>query len=331
MGKVILTINSGSSSLKYAIYDAEVPLLREKIDGTAPDLVDRLRASGHLDKITGVGYRIVHGGPKYSAPVLIDDDVLSELRRIIALAPDHLPAQIAIIEAIQNALPNVPAVACFDTAFHRTMPRHAQVFGLPQNLGMERYGFHGLSYEFIVSELRKEAKLPERLIVAHLGNGASMAAIRNGKSIDTSMGLTPTGGFMMSNRSGDLDPGVILMLLRDKKMTPDQVADLVNKEGGMKGLSGISGDMQILEKESPETVFAFCYQVKKFLGAYMAALGGVDLLVFTGGIGENSAVVRGWVCADMERLGLGEVRVMKTNEELIIARATAQLLKARER
>jgi acetate kinase len=261
---------------------------------------------------------------------LIDDKVLDDLRNIIALAPDHMPAQIAIIEAIQKVLPKVPAVACFDTAFHRTMPRYAQLFGLPQNLGVERYGFHGLSYEFIVSELRKEGKLPERLIVAHLGNGASMAAIRNGKSIDTSMGLTPTGGFMMSNRSGDLDPGVILMLLRDKKMTPDQIADLVNKEGGLKGLSGISGDMQTLEKESPETVYVFCYQVKKFLGAYMAALGGLDMLVFTGGIGENSALVREWVCSDMERLGLGEVRVMKTNEELVIARSTAKLLTARE-
>jgi len=347
MVAVILTINSGSSSLKFAIYrleESEKPLLRDQIDGAATtDLIDRLRTSGHLDAITGIGCRIVHGGPIYIEPVLIDMKVLDELRSIVALAPDHLPAQIAIIETIQKILPNIPMVACFDTAFHRTMPRYAQLFGLPQYLigqGIVRYGFHGLSYNFIVDELRKEGKLPERLIVAHLGNGASMAAIRNGKSIDTSMGLTPTGGFMMSNRSGDLDPGVILMLLRDKKMSADQIAGMVNKDGGLKGLSGISGDMQTLEKESPKTVYVFCYQVKKFLGAYMAALGGLDMLVFTGGIGENSALVRGWVCADMERLGIAlesgrsvgqvDVRVMKTNEELVIARATSKLLKARE-
>jgi acetate kinase len=374
---VVLTINSGSSSVKFAIYrlgEAEELLLKGKLDGAriqAEDtsgvtlldealdlrdrdaaslhLVDWLRKSGRLEGITGVGYRIVHGGPKYEDPVRIDGEVLNELRKITALAPDHLPDQIAAVERMGKMLPPVAAVACFDTSFHRTMPRYAQLFGLPQRLiseGVVRYGFHGLSYTFIVDELRKEGKLPERLIVAHLGNGASMAAIRDGQSIDTSMGLTPSGGFMMSNRSGDLDPGVILFLLRDKKMTVEQVADLVNQDGGLKGLSGISGDMQTLEKESPKTVYVFCYQAKKFLGSYMAALGGLDTLVFTGGIGENSALVREWICSDLERLGIAldpernkkgdgtisaarsavRVRVMKTNEELVIARATAKLL-----
>jgi acetate kinase len=371
---VLLIINSGSSSVKFAIYRLEDLVVTGKMDGArlrahGPggniladeplDLGDRetatgilfdwLRTGGYLDGVGGVGYRIVHGGPNHTEPVLIDNEVLDGLRRITALAPDHLPDQIATVERITKILPNVPAVGCFDTSFHRTIPRHAQVFGLPRDLisqGVIRYGFHGLSYSFIVDELRREGHLPERLIVAHLGNGASMAAIRNGESIDTSMGLTPTGGFMMSNRSGDLDPGVILLLLRDKKMTADQIADLVNQGGGLKGLSGISGDMQTLEKESPKAVYVFCYQVKKFLGAYMAALGGLDTLVFTGGIGENSALVREWICSDLERWGIilepgrsegvisaeksaVTVRVMKTNEELVIARATAKLLMAR--
>jgi acetate kinase len=371
---VLLIINSGSSSVKWAIYKSEDLLLSGKMDGsrlrvqgpTGEVLVDEplnltdreaalghlfdwFKTGGHLDGISGVGYRIVHGGPNYTEPVVIDSLVLDELRKITALAPDHLPDQILTVERITKILPNVPAVGCFDTSFHRTMPRYAQLFGLPRDLigqGVIRYGFHGLSYSFIVDELRREGKLPERLIVAHLGNGASMAAIRNGESIDTSMGLTPSGGFMMSNRSGDLDPGVILLLMRDKKMSADQIADLVNQGGGLKGLSGISGDMQTLEKESQKTVYVFCYQVKKFLGAYMAALGGLDMLVFTGGIGENSALVREWVCADLERLGIVlepgrtngvisaeksavTVRVMKTNEELVIARSTGKLLMAR--
>jgi acetate kinase len=375
--RMLLTINSGSSSMKFAMYgldESARPVLSGKLDSTGMRVLDAegamllesplelkdrdrstqrlfdwFRENGYLDGIVGVGYRIVHGGPRYKEPVLIDLDVINELRRIIALAPDHLPDQIATVEHISKILPDVPAVACFDTSFHRTMPRYAQVFGLPLDLegeGVIRYGFHGLSYAFIVDELRKQEILPERLIVAHLGNGASMAAIRNGKSIDTSMGLTPTGGFLMSNRSGDLDPGVMLYLLRERKMTVDQVADLVNQGGGLKGLSGISGDMRTLEKESPRSVFVFCYQVRKFLGAYMAALGGLDMLVFTGGIGENSAMVRNWICADMQRLGIsidarlnerGEglisaadstvpVRVMKTNEEVVIARYTRELI-----
>ncbi len=371
---VLLIINSGSSSVKFAIYRLEDLVVTGKMDGARlhvqgpsgniladeqlnlqdrqaalDHLFDWLRTHAYLDAVNAVGFRIVHGGPDYTEPVLIDDAVLDGLRKIIALAPDHLPDQIATVERIGQILPNVPAVACFDTSFHRTMPRYAQLYGLPNALigqGVIRYGFHGLSYSFIVDELRREGQLPERLIVAHLGNGASMAAIRNGQSIDTSMGLTPTGGFMMSNRSGDLDPGVILLLLRDKKMTADQVADLVNQGGGLKGLSGISGDMQTLEKESPKAVYVFCYQVKKFLGAYMAALGGLDMLVFTGGIGENSTLVRQWICSDLERLGIVlepgrkegvisaeksavTVRVMKTNEELVIARATTELLTAR--
>jgi acetate kinase len=374
---MVLTINSGSSSVKFAVYRlgrTEELLVNGKLDGSrmrasdgaggvlidealdlsnrdaaARRLFDWLRAGGYLDGISGVGYRIVHGGPLYTGPVRIGPPVLGELRKITYLAPDHLPDQIAAIESIGRILPDVPAVACFDTSFHRTIPRYARLFGLTRELadeGLVRYGFHGLSYSYIVDELRKENKLPERLIVAHLGNGASMAAIRNGQSIDTSMGLTPTGGFLMSNRSGDLDPGIILMLLREKKMTVAEVATLVNQGGGLKGLSGISGDMQVLEAQSPGTVEVFCYQVKKFLGAYIAALGGLDTLVFTGGIGENSSAVRAATCGGLGGLGISldesrnagreaviseeksgvSVLVMKTNEELVIARATAKLL-----
>jgi acetate kinase len=375
----LLTLNSGSSSIKFSVYSfdekedllvtgqmngskfrasdpsghvlLDEPLDISDRDAAAERLLAWLRSGGYLDDLRGIGYRIVHGGPEYTEPVLIGPKVLDYLRKIIPLAPDHLPDQIATVERITKLAPTVPAVACFDTSFHRTMPRYAQVFGLPKNViadGVIRYGFHGLSYTFIVGELHRAGELPERLIVAHLGNGASMAAILNGSSIDTSMGLTPTGGFIMSNRSGDLDPGVILMMLRDKKMTANQIADVVNQGGGLKGLSGISGDMQTLEKESPKTVYVFCYQVKKFLGAYMAALGGLDTLVFTGGIGENSSTVREWICQGLERLGIqldqarnaaGDavisakssavtVRVMKTNEEIVIARATWKLLTA---
>jgi len=378
-GLSILTINSGSSSIKFAIYrpdDSGAPLVAGALDGTnlraadasgkvlidePLDLADRqasaerligwLSSAGFLDGIGGVGYRIVHGGAQHSEPALIDDAVLAGLRTIVPLAPDHLPDEIAMVERIGKLMPGVPAVACFDTAFHRTMPRYAQVFALPRELaagGVIRYGFHGLSYTYIVEELRRKGELPERLIVAHLGNGASMAAILNGQSIDTSMGMTPSGGFPMSCRSGDLDPGVILFLMREKKMTVDEVAAMVNDGAGLKGLSGISGDMRVLEKESPKTVFAFGYNVKKYIGAYMAALGGLDLLVFTGGIGEHSALVREYACGGLERLGIvleakrntsGEtvistenspvaVRVMRTSEEIVIARAAAWVLGA---
>ncbi len=371
----ILVLNSGSSSVKCAVYRGNALQVEGKLDGenlrvsngqgkslatekvaledrnaAMGQLVEQLRKTGALEGVAGVGYRIVHGGLHYSEPSLITPDLIAELRKITPLAPDHLPDQIAAIERMNDLLPSVPAVACFDTAFHRTMPRRAQVYGLNQELekeGIVRYGFHGLSYSYIVGKLREEGALPEKLIVAHLGNGASMAAILNGESIDTSMGLTPTGGFIMSNRSGDMDPGVILYLIQQKGMTPDQVAELVNKEGGMKGLSGLSSDMQELEKHSPETVEVFCYQVKKFLASYMAALGGLDTLVFTGGIGENSSGVRGQICAGLERLGIEidagrnqaaasvissdnsavKVRVIKTNEELVIARNTQAVLK----
>jgi acetate kinase len=389
MNHVYLIINSGSSSIKFAIFTAAEPpelTLSGKLDGTSlvafaasgekrfderislqdrdaatGRLIDLLRSGGHLDGparegLTGVGYRIVHGGPHYVEPLRLNPSVVEKLRGLKNFAPDHIPDQIAAIERITALLPDVPAVACFDTAFHRTLPRRAQLYGLPRKLaeeGVVRYGFHGLSYAFIVSQMRTEGILPERLIVAHLGNGASMAAILNGASVDTSMGFTPTGGFLMSNRSGDLDPGIILHLIRENGMTADEVAELVNKGGGLKGLSGASADMRQLEKLAPtnpaaaEAIEVFAYQIRKFLGAYYAILGGLDTLVFTGGIGENSVAARAAICGELQHLGIeidGErnraaepivsrdgsravVRVMKTNEELVIARYMRTVLK----
>jgi acetate kinase len=374
---VYLVINSGSSSIKFAIYSPNEPselaisgkldgsslsavsaagqkLFNEKIslddrDAATSRLLELLKSGGHLKGLAGVGYRIVHGGPEYTQPVLLNPGVVEKLRTLKNFAPDHIPDQIAAIECLSRLLPDVPGVACFDTAFHRTIPRRAQLYGLTRQLadeGIVRYGFHGLSYAYIVSEMRRAHTLPERLIVAHLGNGASMAAIHNGESIDTSMGFTPTAGFLMSNRSGDLDPGIILHLLREKGMSVDQVAELVNNDGGLKGLSGISADMQQLEQQAPsnpaaaEAIEVFVYQIRRFLGAYLTILGGLDSLVFTGGIGENSVAVRAAVCTRLRHLGIEldsqrnlaaepvisaagspvTVRVMKTNEELVIAR-----------
>ena len=326
---IVLTINSGSSSLKYSVYDGEHEITSGRSDiKTVLERVPR-------EKLEAVGYRIVHGGPKHIEPERITPELLQDLKDLTALAPDHMPEQLAVIQSVSEALPNLPGVACFDTAFHRTMPRVAQLFGLTRELadaGVIRYGFHGLSYSYLVGKLREEGKLPERLIIAHLGNGSSMAAIRNGQSIDTSMGMTPTGGFTMSNRSGDLDPGVILHLIRQRGMTADEVNHLVTKDGGLKGLSGITSDMQELVRLSltnsaaAEAVDVYCYQARKFLGAFAAALGGLDLLVFTGGIGENSSEVRDKISEGLKALGNPPVRVMKTNEELMIARGTADVL-----
>jgi len=343
---IVLTINSGSSSIKYSVYDGEKELASGRItgndvedrDGAIATILGRLREGGTVDRVEAVGYRIVHGGPRHFEPERVTSELRNELEQLTELAPDHMPDQLAVIAAVTKALPGLPAVACFDTAFHRRMPRVAQLYGLTRELaeqGVIRYGFHGLSYAYLVSKLRQEGALPERLIIAHLGNGSSMAAIRNGESMDTTMGLTPTGGFTMSNRSGDMDPGVVLHLIRQRGMTADAVNKLVTKDGGMKGLSGgVSSDMQKLLQLSPanpaaaEAVEVYCYQARKFLGAMAVVLGGVDLLVFTGGIGENSAEVRDRIALGLKALGNPTVRVMKTNEELMIARGTGEVLGA---
>lgn len=384
--RVILCLNSGSSSHKFALYrfdEGKDELLAEGAaeriglkggslwirDGrkNALSSVDRDFANPEtvqqflfeeidrlqLPRPSAIGHRLVHGGPDHSAPERITPELTDDLRRLIPFAPLHLPAEIQAIEAVAARFPSLPQVACFDTAFHRAMPELAQRFPLPRDLwdaGVRRYGFHGISYEYIMQAIGTAP--PSRIIVAHLGNGASMAAVRDGRPIDTTMGFTPTGGFMMGTRSGDLDPGVIAFLINEKHYDGERLTRLVNRESGLLGVSGISSDMKtLLEKraEEPNAALAidmFCYQLRKQIGAYAAALGGLDILVFTGGIGERAAPIRREVCLGLEHLGVKldnqanevhadvissragtcAVRVIPTNEDLMIARHTYRIV-----
>jgi acetate kinase len=384
----ILTINTGSSSLKAGLYRAdgerlELSAVVEAIgqddcrlriaDGDGrlradhrldlPDhdaalraLLDRLPATAG-DGIVAIGHRIVHGGRTFVEPVAISAGVLEELRRLVPLAPNHQPQALAAVEAAATAFPKAPQIACFDTAFHRTLPRVARIYPLPHRFeadGIVRYGFHGLSYESVLAQLNTldPRAAAGRLIVAHLGNGASMAAIRDGASIETTMGFTPSGGLVMGTRTGDLDPGVLLHLLRDGGFDPEALGNLINREGGLRGVSGGTADMRdLLAKEShdrraADAVALFCYQARKFLGALVAVLGGLDALVFTGGIGEHAAPIRARICDGFDHLGLrldpprndaGEpfissqdglvtVRVVPSDEDRMIAHHTARLL-----
>jgi acetate kinase len=299
------------------------------------------------------GHRVVHGGPYHTTPKRVDTKLLDELRRLIPFAPLHMPSAIQGIEAVVARFPGMPQVVCFDTAFHRRMPEVSQRFPLARDFwdqGIRRYGFHGLSYEYIVATLGPAVQ--GRLIIAHLGNGASLAAVLNGKPVDTTMGFTPTGGLMMGTRSGDLDPGVLIHLVREKSYDSDLLDEAVNEQAGLLGVSCISPDMKTLidvrerEPRAAEAVELFCYLLRKHIGALAAALGGVDTLVFTGGIGEHSAAVRWEVCEKLGYLGIeldrdrntenAEVisrpssactaRVIPTNEDLMIARHTRALL-----
>jgi acetate kinase len=381
----ILTINGGSSSIKFALYEAVNPLKRGlygKVDriglsGTNLTFTDpakkkqvrhKLAAADHksaanaliiwLEKqidfasVKGVGHRVVHG-MKHTEPEIVTRKLLEELRRISPNDPDHLPREIELIEVLRQRHPKLPQVACFDTAFHQTMPRVAKLLPIPRRFdakGIQRYGFHGLSYAYLMEELARlgdPAASKGRVILAHLGNGASLAAVRNGKSIDTSMGFTPTAGLVMSTRSGDLDPGLAPYLARTENMSTKQFYEMVNHKSGLLGVSETSSDMRDLlddEKKdvrAAEAVALFCYQAKKWIGAYAAALGGLDTLVFAGGIGENSPVVRARICEGLDFLGIKldktrnaktaavisrnssrvTVRVIRTDEELMIARS----------
>ena len=300
----------------------------------------------------GCGHRIVHGGPNFHEPELIDQELKAALKDLIPFAPLHLPSEIALIESVAEHFRGLPQIACFDTAFHFRLPEVARNFALPRRLreqGIRRYGFHGLSYEYVVSKLGSE--LGERAIVAHLGNGASMVALKNGSPVDTSMALTPAGGFMMGTRTGDLDPGVLLYLLR-QGWSSEQLGRLIDRESGLLGVSGSSSDMKTLLEQratsshAAEAVEMFCYQVRKFVGAYAAVLGGLDTLVFTGGMGERAGQIRAEVCRGLEHLGVQvdvaenarhsevistaasrcKVRVVKTDEDLMIARHTRRVV-----
>jgi acetate kinase len=381
----ILTINGGSSSIKFALYEVVEPLKRRlygtvdriSLSGTnltahdadgklqashkliaadhksaANPLLDWLETQPDFPSVKAVGHRVVHG-MQHTEPEIVSQELLDELHRISPYDPDHLPREIELIEAFRQRHPKLPQLACFDTAFHQTMPRVAKLLPIPRRFdakGIQRYGFHGLSYAYLMEELTRlgdPAATNGRVILAHLGNGASLAAVRAGKSIDTSMGFTPTAGLVMSTRSGDLDPGLAPYLERTEKMTTPQFYKMVNHQSGLLGISETSSDMRDLcanettDVRAAEAVALFCYQVKKWIGSFAAALGGLDTLVFAGGIGENDSVVRARICDQLNFLGIEinevrnaenadvisaagarvTVRVIRTDEALMIARS----------
>jgi len=387
----VLALNGGSSSIRFALYQMGDPPkrgLHGKVDriglrGTnfafndparnqqdnrgigdfdhrsaANFLIDWLEEQIGLASLTAVGHRVVNGGATYSEPQRVTPALLDELRGISAYAPEHLPFEIALIDLIRGRVPALPQVVCFDTAFHRDMPRVAKIVPIPRRFqakGVERYGFHGLSYAFLMEELARVAGAQAaqgRVILAHLGNGSSLAAVRGGNSIDTSMGFTPAAGVPMSTRSGDLDPGLVWYLARTEQMTAEQFHHMVNHESGLLGVSETSPDLRdLLDREvhdvrAAEAVALFCYQVKKYVGSYAAALGGLDTLVFAGGIGENAPVIRARICEGLGFLGIEldrarnegsepvisggasrvDVRVIPTDEEVMIAKAVSSLL-----
>ena len=388
--KSILTINGGSSSIKYAIYQTGEELKRGlygKLDriglsatnltfhnsdgeqqtthsaeasdykSAAQFLIGWLEGQDGFASVGSVGHRVVHG-MHHTAPELVSQELLDELHRISPYDPEHLPGEIALIEIFRQRHPKLPQIACFDTAFHRTMPRVAKLLPIPRRYaskGVERYGFHGLSYAYLMEELTRldPAAAKGRVILAHLGNGASLAAVRDGQSMDTSMGFTPAAGLVMGTRSGDLDPGLLSFLARSEGMTPAGFDRMVNDESGLLGVSEVSSDLRDLlaqetvDVRAAEAVALFCYQAKKWIGSFAAVLGGLDTLVFAGGIGENAPVIRARICEGLGFLGIEvnessnvknapvispgtgrvAVRVIRTDEELMIARSVSRALK----
>lgn len=383
--QVVFTLNCGSSSLKFAAYrfapDSEERLVhgsaqrigmedgqlwaRDRDGGLLLDerghfatheralrsLLNALR-DNKMRRGDAVGHRVVHGGPHHMKPERVTPELMQSLKSCIPLAPLHLPPQIASMDFVFAVQPNLPQVACFDTTFHHAMPERARRLPLPRDMwdeGVRKYGFHGLSYEYIVSILKED--VAGAVIIAHLGNGASMAALRDGQPVDTTMGLTPTGGIMMGTRSGDLDPGVLVYLAKERGYDPMRLARLVENESGLLGVSGLSSDMQKLLKacgdvHAAQAVEMYCYRARKEIGALAAALGGLDLLVFTGGIGQNSAEIRSRICTGLEfleveideELNYGNahhigkahsrcaIRVIPTDEDLMVARHTNRLI-----
>jgi acetate kinase len=385
--RTVLALNGGSSSLKFAAYsvgvDAGEGEPRELVRGAveqigSPGAVLRVGATGMprqeercdvgdlgaavprvLDALTGLGlgldaagHRIVHGGPKHLQPARVDDSLTASLREAIPFAPLHLPGELSLIEAVGREHPALPQVACFDTAFHARMPEIAQRLPLPSSLwdsGVRRYGFHGLSYESIVRTLGP--LVSGRVIVAHLGNGASMVALRDGQPLDTTMGFTPSAGLVMGTRPGDLDPGVVVYLARSLGMDALALEDLITRHSGLLALSESTGDMRSLlaarasDSRAELAVAVFCYSARKWVGALAAVLHGLDTLVFTGGIGEHAAPVRQEICRELGYLGIDldlprnarsesivtvdgsrcTVRVIATDEERVVARHTARL------
>jgi acetate kinase len=384
----ILTINGGSSSIRFALYNTGESLKKglygkvdriglsgtnlsfydpaksqpESLSLSAADhksaanfLIDWLEKLECFQAVKAVGHRVVHG-MHHTAPELVTQGLLDELHRIRPYDPDHLPREIELIETFRQRHPKLPQVACFDTAFHHDMPRVAKLLPIPRRFdakGVQRYGFHGLSYSYLMEELTRlgdASATTGRVILAHLGNGASLAAVRDGKSIDTSMGFTPTAGLVMSTRSGDLDPGVAPFLARTEQIDSKQFYDMVNHKSGLLGVSETSSDMRDLltqeahDVRAAEAVALFCYQAKKWIGSFTAVLGGLDTIVFAGGIGENAPAVRARICEELNCLGIElsssrnaetaavistdasrvTVRVLRTDEELMIARSVSR-------
>lgn len=387
----ILAINGGSSSIKFAIFAVD-PSLQMKCKGqierigtpnclfsaqgndlgegfskpvVAEDhmaamtmLLDWIEENERKYGLIAVGHRIVHGGPNFHEPQRLTTELVEELRRLIPLDPAHLSEEILIMETMQRRFPDLLQVVCFDTAFHHDLPRVARLLPIPRRYeakGVRRYGFHGLSYEFLMGELartEKPAVARGRIILAHLGNGASLAAVRDGRSIDTSMGFTAASGVPMGTRSGDIDPGLAWYLARTEGLNAKQFDDLVNFKSGLLGVSETSSDMRDLllheseDSRAADAIAIFCYQIKKWIGAFAAALGGLDTLIFAGGIGENIPAIRARICADLEFFGIElddarnernedmisadaarvRVRVMRTNEEFVIASSVCRIL-----
>jgi acetate kinase len=332
-------IGRANGSLHIRSSDGTSLLQRARIHESQSDALAALAAAirEHVDSIpVAVGHRVVHGGPKLRRHQLITPQVLDQLRSAIHFAPLHIPQALSLIASAQSIFPSAAQFACFDDAFHQTIPEVASHFALPQRYfdsGIHRYGFHGLSYESLVHHFG--AKLPQRAIFAHLGNGSSLCALRNGISIDTTMGLTPTGGIPMGTRSGDLDPGVILYLLRNEKLDSDRLEDLLNHQSGLSGLSSGESDVKTLEERARSgdlkaclALDVFAVSIRKTIGAYMALLGGADLLVFTGGIGEHSDRIRSAATDGLELLGLAadKIQVVPTQEERQIARHCREMM-----
>ncbi|MBO0930304.1 acetate/propionate family kinase [Fibrella aquatilis] len=357
----ILSLNGGSSSIKFAIFRVADTLVRElhgqidrigmpgssmtvtnaatrqssQLDVAAPDqaaavtyLLNWLEQQPIFEFVAAVGHRVVHG-MHHVDPELITPELLIDLRRVTSLDPDHLPAEIALIDAMQQRHPTLPQVACFDTAFHQNMPHVAQLLAIPRRFeaqGIRRYGFHGLSYAYLLGELTHlagTAAAEGRVIVAHLGSGASLAAVHGGKGIDTTMGFTPTGGLPMGTRPGDLDPGVMAFLMQSEQMTPGQFNQFINHDCGLLGLSETSADMRDLlanqanDSRAAAAVSLFCYQTKKAIGAFAAVLNGLDTLVFSGGIGEQSPEIRHRICHGMAYLGI-KLNIQRNEENASI-------------
>jgi len=389
--QTIAAINSGSSTLKFGLFSFMDPLriiLKGKIAGigtqdcsfaieneeehndvsnpvnidsvekAAELLIKWLQHLGGQYQLCGIGHRVVHGGLHYDEPVLIEDKLICELEKIKSLAPLHLPDAIAIINSFKQAFPGISQVACFDTSFHKSLPFEARYYAIPRSLwsdGVVRYGFHGISCEYIYQKLKEGDDPPgsKKIIIAHLGSGSSITAIKNGHSIETTMGFSPAGGLMMNTRAGDIDPGVLIYLLKEKKMDPDQLDHILNRESGIKAVAENELPVEkLLEKKrndskSRQAIIMYCYHARKQIGALAATMGGLDTIVFTGGIGEHSPEIRKLICSGLEFIGVAlnnelndhsaatiselsapvKVHVIATNEEVMIASHVKEYIK----